>query len=174
MDKSDTFFFTCVLQWKCLPTPSHPYHYNILLMFSYYPPFISKNLNLLRLLLLYIYLLVHVLMVVAVLAIVLVGLLYGFFIAIICGQRISERHHHVLAKQELTKVYFLIFWTNTWKGALFHLAFLYVGWQRIRSGPTKSKFKRELEHETKPNPTDLDLSKIREVRAIKWNLIIKF
>lgn len=40
----------------------------------------------------------------AVLAIVLVGLLYGFFIAIICGQRINERHYHVLAKQELTKV----------------------------------------------------------------------
>ncbi|XP_015571247.1 uncharacterized protein LOC8259964 isoform X2 [Ricinus communis] len=42
---------------------------------------------------------------VAVLAIVLVGLLYGFFIAIICGQRINERHYHVLAKQELTKEY---------------------------------------------------------------------
>lgn len=41
----------------------------------------------------------------AVLAVVLVGLLYGFFIAIICGQRISERHYHVLAKQELTKEY---------------------------------------------------------------------
>lgn len=41
----------------------------------------------------------------AVLAIVLVGLLYGFFIAIICGQRISERHYHVLAKKELTKEY---------------------------------------------------------------------
>ncbi|KAK4773503.1 hypothetical protein SAY87_028522 [Trapa incisa] len=41
----------------------------------------------------------------AVLAIVLVGLLYGFFIAIICGQRINERHYHVLAKQELTKEY---------------------------------------------------------------------
>lgn len=41
----------------------------------------------------------------AVLAIVLVGLLYGFFIAIICGQRINERHFHVLAKQELTKEY---------------------------------------------------------------------
>ncbi|EXB37442.1 E3 ubiquitin-protein ligase MARCH8 [Morus notabilis] len=41
----------------------------------------------------------------AVLAILLVGLLYGFFIAIICGQRISERHYHVLAKQELTKEY---------------------------------------------------------------------
>ncbi|XP_050223271.1 uncharacterized protein LOC126673240 [Mercurialis annua] len=41
----------------------------------------------------------------AVLAIVLVGLLYGFFIAIICGQRISERHYHVLAKHELTKEY---------------------------------------------------------------------
>ncbi|GAA0172364.1 hypothetical protein LIER_27036 [Lithospermum erythrorhizon] len=41
----------------------------------------------------------------AVLAIILVGLLYGFFIAIICGQRISERHYHVLAKQELTKEY---------------------------------------------------------------------
>ncbi|KAL9254144.1 E3 ubiquitin-protein ligase MARCHF8-like protein [Drosera capensis] len=40
----------------------------------------------------------------AVLAIVLVGLLYGFFIAIICGQRINERHYHILAKQELTKV----------------------------------------------------------------------
>ncbi|CAI0442172.1 unnamed protein product [Linum tenue] len=40
-----------------------------------------------------------------VLAIVLVGLLYGFFIAIICGQRINERHYHVLAKQELTKEY---------------------------------------------------------------------
>ncbi|KAH1105370.1 hypothetical protein AAZX31_13G353500 [Glycine max] len=39
------------------------------------------------------------------LAIVLVGLLYGFFIAIICGQRINERHYHVLAKQELTKEY---------------------------------------------------------------------
>lgn len=44
----------------------------------------------------------------AVLAIVLVGLLYGFFIAIICGQRINERHYHVLAKQELTKVCYLI------------------------------------------------------------------
>ena len=41
-------------------------------------------------------------------AIVLVGLLYGFFIAIICGQRINERHYHVLAKQELTKVWYLI------------------------------------------------------------------
>ncbi|KAL5207108.1 hypothetical protein ABZP36_031543 [Zizania latifolia] len=41
----------------------------------------------------------------AILAIVLVGLLYGFFIAIICGQRITERHYHVLAKQELTKEY---------------------------------------------------------------------
>ncbi|KAF2317699.1 hypothetical protein GH714_039596 [Hevea brasiliensis] len=41
----------------------------------------------------------------AVLAIVLVGLLYGFFIAIICGQRINERHYHVLAKQELTRVW---------------------------------------------------------------------
>lgn len=41
----------------------------------------------------------------AVLAIILVGLLYGFFIAIICGQRISERHYHVLEKQELTKEY---------------------------------------------------------------------
>lgn len=36
---------------------------------------------------------------------VLVGMLYGFFIAIICGQRISNRHYHVLAKQELTKEY---------------------------------------------------------------------
>ncbi|CAM8950970.1 unnamed protein product [Rhodiola kirilowii] len=41
----------------------------------------------------------------AVLSIVLVGLLYGFFIAIICGQRINERHYNVLAKQELTKEY---------------------------------------------------------------------
>ncbi|XP_040989153.1 E3 ubiquitin-protein ligase MARCHF3 [Juglans microcarpa x Juglans regia] len=41
----------------------------------------------------------------AVLAIILVGLLYGFFIAIICGQRINQRHYHVLAKQELTKEY---------------------------------------------------------------------
>ncbi|XP_022716440.1 uncharacterized protein LOC111275362 isoform X4 [Durio zibethinus] len=41
----------------------------------------------------------------AVLAIVLVGLLYGFFIAIICGQRINERHYHILEKQELTKEY---------------------------------------------------------------------
>ncbi|XP_042420695.1 E3 ubiquitin-protein ligase MARCHF2-like isoform X2 [Zingiber officinale] len=40
----------------------------------------------------------------AILAVILVGLLYGFFIAIICGQRINERHYHVLAKQELTKV----------------------------------------------------------------------
>lgn len=45
---------------------------------------------------------------IAVLAIVLVGLLYGFFIAIICGQRISERHYHVLAKKELTKVLHLL------------------------------------------------------------------
>ncbi|KAL2652016.1 hypothetical protein R1flu_020144 [Riccia fluitans] len=35
----------------------------------------------------------------------LVGLLYGFFIAIICGQNISNRHYHILAKQELTKEY---------------------------------------------------------------------
>ncbi|XP_020578389.1 E3 ubiquitin-protein ligase MARCH1 isoform X2 [Phalaenopsis equestris] len=41
----------------------------------------------------------------ATLAVILVGLLYGFFIAIICGQRINERHYHVLAKQELTKEY---------------------------------------------------------------------
>lgn len=40
----------------------------------------------------------------AVVVSVLMGLLYGFFIAIICGQRISNRHYHVLAKQELTKV----------------------------------------------------------------------
>jgi hypothetical protein len=38
---------------------------------------------------------------------VLVGLLYGFFIAIICGQRISNRHYHILAKQALTRVYIL-------------------------------------------------------------------
>ncbi|KAL5699547.1 RING-type E3 ubiquitin transferase [Ranunculus cassubicifolius] len=44
----------------------------------------------------------------AVLAIILVGLLYGFFIAIICGQRISERHYHVLAKQELTKEFVVV------------------------------------------------------------------
>jgi hypothetical protein len=36
-----------------------------------------------------------------------VGLLYGFFIAIICGQRISNRHYHILAKQALTRVYIL-------------------------------------------------------------------
>lgn len=41
----------------------------------------------------------------AVIIILLVGLLYGIFIAIICGQKISKRHHHVLAKQELTKEY---------------------------------------------------------------------
>ncbi|KAH7438048.1 hypothetical protein KP509_05G103100 [Ceratopteris richardii] len=41
----------------------------------------------------------------AVIVILLVGLLYGFFIAIICGQNISNRHYHVLAKQELTKEY---------------------------------------------------------------------
>ncbi|XP_051195339.1 uncharacterized protein [Lolium perenne] len=41
----------------------------------------------------------------AILANILVGLLYGFFIAIICGQRITDRHYHVLAKQELTKEY---------------------------------------------------------------------
>ncbi|CAM6087612.1 unnamed protein product [Calypogeia fissa] len=35
----------------------------------------------------------------------LIGLLYGFFIAIICGQNISNRHYHILAKQELTKEY---------------------------------------------------------------------
>ncbi|KAF3338753.1 E3 ubiquitin-protein ligase MARCH3 [Carex littledalei] len=39
----------------------------------------------------------------SIMAVLLVGLLYGFFIAIICGQRIHERHYHVLAKQELTK-----------------------------------------------------------------------
>ncbi|XP_078437833.1 RING/FYVE/PHD zinc finger superfamily protein [Wolffia australiana] len=42
---------------------------------------------------------------VAVLSLVLFGLLYGFFIAIICGRRINDRHYHVLAKQELTKEY---------------------------------------------------------------------
>lgn len=41
----------------------------------------------------------------AVFAVLLVGLLYGFFLAIICGQKISDRHYHVLAKQELTKEY---------------------------------------------------------------------
>lgn len=51
---------------------------------------------------------------VAVLAIVLVGLLYGFFIAIICGQRINERHYHVLAKQELTKVFSCLFTYCDW------------------------------------------------------------
>ncbi|XP_008798098.1 E3 ubiquitin-protein ligase MARCHF1-like isoform X4 [Phoenix dactylifera] len=43
--------------------------------------------------------------IIAILAVILVGLLYGFFIAIICGQRINERHYHILAKQELTKEY---------------------------------------------------------------------
>lgn len=42
---------------------------------------------------------------VAVLAVILVGVLYGFFLAIICGQRINERHYHVLARQELIKEY---------------------------------------------------------------------
>ncbi|KAJ3679456.1 hypothetical protein LUZ60_017467 [Juncus effusus] len=41
----------------------------------------------------------------SIISVLLVGLLYGFFIAIICGQRIHERHYHVLAKQELTKEY---------------------------------------------------------------------
>ncbi|KAI3768662.1 hypothetical protein L2E82_19492 [Cichorium intybus] len=41
----------------------------------------------------------------AVLEIVLVGLLYGFFIAIICGQQINQSHYHILAKQELIKEY---------------------------------------------------------------------
>eukprot|EP00249_Psilotum_nudum_P014491 c24851_g1_i2 orf=873-1676(-) len=41
----------------------------------------------------------------AVIVIAVVGLLYGFFIAIICGQKISNRHYHILAKQELTKEY---------------------------------------------------------------------
>ncbi|XP_062218120.1 uncharacterized protein LOC133918311 isoform X3 [Phragmites australis] len=44
----------------------------------------------------------------AILAIVLVGLLYGFFVAIICGQRITERHYHVLALQELTKQEYIV------------------------------------------------------------------
>ncbi|KAH8969564.1 hypothetical protein BDL97_02G040400 [Sphagnum fallax] len=39
---------------------------------------------------------------------VLVGLLYGFFIAIICGQRISNRHYHILAKQALTREYVVV------------------------------------------------------------------
>ena len=43
----------------------------------------------------------------AVLAMVFFGLLYGFFVAIICGQRITRRHYHVLEKQELTKVWLL-------------------------------------------------------------------
>lgn len=41
----------------------------------------------------------------AIIVCVLVGLLYGFFIAIICGPKISNRHYHILAKQELTKEY---------------------------------------------------------------------
>eukprot|EP00897_Mesotaenium_endlicherianum_P008732 jgi/Mesen1/7888/ME000420S07036 len=36
---------------------------------------------------------------------VFVGLLYGSFVAIICAQRIHERHHHVLQREELTKEY---------------------------------------------------------------------
>lgn len=47
----------------------------------------------------------------AVIVCVLVGLLYGFFIAIICGPKISNRHYHILAKQELTKV-------HSWNGYL--------------------------------------------------------
>jgi hypothetical protein len=42
---------------------------------------------------------------IAVTVALLIGLLYGFFIAIICGQNISNRHYHILAKQELTKVH---------------------------------------------------------------------
>ncbi|XP_031496296.1 probable E3 ubiquitin ligase SUD1 isoform X1 [Nymphaea colorata] len=41
----------------------------------------------------------------AAVSIIMVGLLYGFFIAMICGHKITERHYHVLAKQELTKEY---------------------------------------------------------------------
>ncbi|XP_002989200.2 E3 ubiquitin-protein ligase MARCH8 [Selaginella moellendorffii] len=41
----------------------------------------------------------------AVLVLILVGLLYGFFIAIICGRKITNRHYHVLEKQDLTKEY---------------------------------------------------------------------
>lgn len=47
----------------------------------------------------------YVFYVIAVFTIVFVGMLYGLFIAIIWGQRINERHYHVLAKQELTKEY---------------------------------------------------------------------
>ncbi|KAJ7521696.1 hypothetical protein O6H91_19G064200 [Diphasiastrum complanatum] len=41
----------------------------------------------------------------AVVVALLSGLSYGFFVAIICGQRISNRHYHILAKQELTQEY---------------------------------------------------------------------
>lgn len=50
----------------------------------------------------------------AVIVCVLVGLLYGFFIAIICGPKISNRHYHILAKQELTKVHILVLVFFNW------------------------------------------------------------
>jgi hypothetical protein len=50
----------------------------------------------------------------AVIVCVLVGLLYGFFIAIICGPKISNRHYHILAKQELTKVHLFVPFFFNW------------------------------------------------------------
>ncbi|EFJ27430.1 hypothetical protein SELMODRAFT_84712 [Selaginella moellendorffii] len=41
----------------------------------------------------------------AVVVALLSGLSYGFFVSIICGQRISNRHYHVLAKRELSQEY---------------------------------------------------------------------
>ena len=35
---------------------------------------------------------------------VFVGVLYGFFVAVICSEYITSRHHHVLQRQELTQV----------------------------------------------------------------------
>ncbi|XP_031500632.1 uncharacterized protein LOC116264505 [Nymphaea colorata] len=44
----------------------------------------------------------------AAMSIIMMGLIFGFFIAMICGHKITERHNHVLAKRELTKEYMVV------------------------------------------------------------------
>jgi hypothetical protein len=53
----------------------------------------------------------------------MVGLLYGFFIAILCGQKITNRHYHVLAKQELTKVNQLVMGVKSIPELQFHAVY---------------------------------------------------
>lgn len=95
----------------------------------------------------------------AVIVCVLVGLLYGFFIAIICGPKISNRHYHILAKQELTKVHLLVLVFFNWVFGLHCHRFLLLDEVRY------------VMHWIAATRTNFDL---HAVGVYKWTIVVMY